>query len=151
MNRVFIFFCFVVALAAAAECATNGRARPAGSRGEERFRADDVRALSPCVRIVSRRRGGIFRAAEGIAGKSRGGGGMEAVLRRGHRSVFLGKPERVEVLDSGTLAFSSGARSRSAGAADRHASIPSGAARRTAAWKNVFDKGCPPCECPPKP
>ncbi len=68
----------------------------------------------------------------------------------GVEAPFSWEPERVEVLDSGTLAFSSGPvrdpRGKTTGTFN---SIW----RREAdgRWKIVFDKGCPPCECPPKP
>jgi ketosteroid isomerase-like protein len=68
----------------------------------------------------------------------------------GPNAPFSWAPERVEVLDSGTLALSTGSVKNPAGAvvgtfnsiwrreADGH-------------WRVVFDKGCPVCEAPAKP
>jgi ketosteroid isomerase-like protein len=68
----------------------------------------------------------------------------------GAAAPFSWEPERVEVLDSGTLAFSSGPVRDPEG---RRIGTFNSVWRREAdgRWKIVFDKGCPPCECPPKP
>jgi ketosteroid isomerase-like protein len=67
----------------------------------------------------------------------------------GPDAPFSWEPDQVEVLESGSLAHSSGPvrdpQGRQIGAfnsiwrreADGH-------------WRVVFDKGCPPCDCPPK-
>ena len=81
----------------------------------------------------------------------------KAVVAEGWKKFFEGaeapfswEPERVEVLDSGTLAFSSGPVRDPEG---RQIGTFNSVWRREAdgRWKIVFDKGCPPCECPPKP
>jgi ketosteroid isomerase-like protein len=68
----------------------------------------------------------------------------------GAAAPFSWEPERVEVLDSGTLAFSSGPVRDPEG---RQIGTFNSVWRREAdgRWKIVFDKGCPPCDCPPKP
>ena len=68
----------------------------------------------------------------------------------GDTAPFSWEPERVEVLESGTLAFSSGPVRDPEG---RQIGTFNSVWRREAdgRWKIVFDKGCPPCECPPKP
>ncbi len=69
---------------------------------------------------------------------------------KGAEAPFSWEPERVEVLDSGTLAFSSGPVRDPQG---KTVGTFNSVWRRGAdgRWKIVFDKGCPPCECPPKP
>ena len=59
---------------------------------------------------------------------------------------FSWEPERVEVLESGTLALSSGPVRDPQG---RRTGTFNSIWRREAGgrWKIVFDKGCPPCEC----
>jgi ketosteroid isomerase-like protein len=68
----------------------------------------------------------------------------------GDTAPFSWEPERVEVLDSGALAFSSGPVRDPEG---RQIGTFNSVWRREAdgRWKIVFDKGCPPCDCPPKP
>jgi len=68
----------------------------------------------------------------------------------GARAPFSWEPERVEVLDSGTLALSTGPVRDPEG---RPIGTFSSIWRREAdgRWRVVFDKGCPPCDCPPKP
>jgi ketosteroid isomerase-like protein len=62
------------------------------------------------------------------------------------RSPFSWEPEVVEVLDSGTLALSSGPVRDPQG--KRVGTFNSIWRRDTnGAWKVVFDKGCPPCNC----
>jgi ketosteroid isomerase-like protein len=65
----------------------------------------------------------------------------------GPKAPFSWEPESVEVLDSGTLGLSSGpVRDPEGNRISTFSSIwrrgPDGT------WKIVFDKGCPPCECP---
>lgn len=82
--------------------------------------------------------------------------GKEAVVAgwapffEGPKAPFSWEPEQVEVLDSGTLAFSSGPVRDPEG---RRVGTFNSIWRREAegGWKIVFDKGCPPCDCPPKP
>ena len=63
---------------------------------------------------------------------------------------FSWESDRVEVLDSGKLALSTGPIRDAEG---RDAGTFMSIWRREGKdrWKVVFDKGCPPCECPQKP
>lgn len=67
-------------------------------------------------------------------------------LYDGPRAPFSWEPEVVEVLDSGTLALSSGPVRDPQG---KRVGTFNSIWRRDAsgAWKIVFDKGCPPCNC----
>jgi ketosteroid isomerase-like protein len=79
----------------------------------------------------------------------RGAAQVAAAWKRfyeGPKAPFSWEPEQVEVLDSGTLALSSGPvydpeRKRTG--------TFNSVWRRDAGgkWKIVFDKGCPPCNC----
>ena len=64
----------------------------------------------------------------------------------GAQAPFSWEPDRVEVLESGTLALSSGPVRDPQG---NRAGTFNSVWRRDAggAWKIVFDKGCPRCEC----
>jgi ketosteroid isomerase-like protein len=64
----------------------------------------------------------------------------------GAAAPFSWEPDQVEVLDSGTLALSTGpvydaAHKRTGTFSSIWRREPSGE------WKIVFDKGCPPCNC----
>jgi ketosteroid isomerase-like protein len=63
---------------------------------------------------------------------------------------FSWKPEVIEVAESGNLAFSSGPVY---GADGKQFGVFNSIWRREAdgTWKVVFDKGCPVCNCAPKP
>jgi len=63
----------------------------------------------------------------------------------GPRPPFSWDPDRVEVLDSGTLALSSGPVRDPEGT--RVGTFNSVWRREPGGWKIVFDKGCPPCDC----
>ena len=64
----------------------------------------------------------------------------------GPQAPFSWKPERVEVLDSGALALSSGPVSDPAG--QRSGTFNSTWRReQDGRWRIVLDNGCPPCEC----
>ncbi len=81
----------------------------------------------------------------------RGPTAIFAVWRRffdGADAPFSWRPESVEVLDSGALALSSGPVFDPTGT--RIGTFNS-VWRRDAdgRWRIIFDKGCPPCECPP--
>jgi ketosteroid isomerase-like protein len=67
-------------------------------------------------------------------------------LYEGPGAPFSWEPEVVEVLDSGTLALSSGPVRDPQG---KRVGTFNSIWRRDAsgAWKVVFDKGCPPCNC----
>jgi ketosteroid isomerase-like protein len=64
----------------------------------------------------------------------------------GAQPPFSWEPERVEVLDSGGLAFSSGPVRDPQG---KRVGTFNSVWRRDAQghWKIVFDSGCPPCNC----
>jgi ketosteroid isomerase-like protein len=66
-------------------------------------------------------------------------------LFEGAKAPFSWEPERVEVLDSGMLAFSTGPVRDPEG---RQIGTFNSIWRREAdgRWKIVFDKGCPPCD-----
>jgi len=80
--------------------------------------------------------------------------GREAVaaawkpLFAGPEAPFAWTPESVSVLDSGTLGLTSGPilapDGRRTGAFNSVWRLES-----SGHWKVVFDRGCPPCECPP--
>lgn len=65
----------------------------------------------------------------------------------GPKAPFSWEPERVEVLDSGTLAISTGPVRDPDG---KRSGTFNSTWRREAdgSWKIVLDSGCPPCECP---
>lgn len=69
-------------------------------------------------------------------------------LFEGAKAPFSWEPERVEVLDSGTLGYSTGPvrdpEGRTIGTYNSVWRRDSGGA-----WKIVFDCGCPPCGAPP--
>jgi ketosteroid isomerase-like protein len=64
----------------------------------------------------------------------------------GPRAPFAWEPERVEVLDSGTLALSTGPVYDPEG---KRVGTFTSTWRREAhgKWKIVLDSGCPPCQC----
>src|SRR5215510_2371559 len=66
-------------------------------------------------------------------------------LYDGPQAPFAWEPDRVEVLDSGGLALSSGPVRDAQG--NRVGTFNSVWRREGTAWKIVFDKGCPRCEC----
>jgi uncharacterized protein (TIGR02246 family) len=89
----------------------------------------------------------VFVGGDGPA--LRGRTAIAAAWKRfydGAQSPFSWDPDRVEVLDSGTLALSSGPVRDPAGA---RVGTFNSVWRREAngGWKIVFDKGCPPCDC----
>jgi ketosteroid isomerase-like protein len=67
-------------------------------------------------------------------------------LYEGPQAQFSWEPERVEVLDSGTLALSSGPVRDPQG---KRVGTFNSVWRREAdgSWKIVLDNGCPPCDC----
>src|SRR3954469_21287687 len=82
-------------------------------------------------------------------GAQRGAAQVAAAWKRfyeGPKAPFSWEPEQVEVLDSGTLALSSGPVWD-----PDHKRIGTFSSiwRRDSSgkWKIVFDKGCPPCNC----
>jgi imidazolonepropionase-like amidohydrolase/ketosteroid isomerase-like protein len=67
----------------------------------------------------------------------------------GEKAPFSWAPERVEVVDSGTLAMSQGPVFDPAG--KRVGTFNSVWRREGDRWKIVLDNGCPPCDCGPTP
>ena len=63
----------------------------------------------------------------------------------GEKAPFSWEPERVEVLDSGSLAMSSGPVRDPSG--KRVGTFNSVWRREGERWKIVLDNGCPPCDC----
>jgi ketosteroid isomerase-like protein len=66
-------------------------------------------------------------------------------LYDGPQAPFSWEPERVEVLDSGTLALSTGPVKDPTG--KRVGTFNSVWRREGGSWKIIFDKGCPQCDC----
>jgi ketosteroid isomerase-like protein len=99
---------------------------------------------------------GTFVADDAVFFGSQGALRGKTAVIEGWRALFQGadapfswEPEIVEVLDSGTLALSSGPVRNPAG--ERVGTFNS-IWRREAdgRWRVVFDKGCPPCNCGPQ-
>lgn len=100
---------------------------------------------------------GTFIADEAVffggKGPLRGVATVSAAWQRyfeGEQAPFSWRPETVEVLDSGTLALTSGpVFDPDGGQFSVFNSVwrlePDGQ------WRVVFDRGCPPCEAPAKP
>lgn len=81
--------------------------------------------------------GGVLRGKEEVAEGWRG-------LFEGPVAPFSWEPEEVEVLESGTLAFSSGSVYGPEG--ERIGTFNSvWRLQADGGWRVVFDKGCPPC------
>jgi ketosteroid isomerase-like protein len=87
----------------------------------------------------------VFFGREVLRGKA----AVAAAWKRyyeGPQAPFSWAPDAVEVLDSGTLALSSGPVWDPDG--QRVGTFTSTWRReKDGRWKIVFDKGCPPCEC----
>lgn len=68
----------------------------------------------------------------------------------GAKAPFSWRPERVHVIDSGTLAVSQGPVFDPDGA--RAGTFTSTwRLEKDGEWRVVLDSGCPPCPCPPEP
>lgn len=80
-----------------------------------------------------------------LRGKKQVAGGWKP-LYAAPQAPFSWTPETVEVLDSGTLALTSGPVYDPQG---KRTGTFTSVWRREAdgAWRVVFDKGCPPCDC----
>lgn len=100
---------------------------------------------------------GTFLADEAVffggKGPLRGAAAVSAAWQRyfeGEPAPFSWRPETVEVLESGTLALSSGPVFDPEGA---QFSVFNSVWRLEpdGKWRVVFDRGCPPCEAPAKP
>jgi len=87
----------------------------------------------------------FFDSQEVLRGKTAVVAGWKALFE-GPKAPFSWEPERVEVLDSGTLALSTGPVRDPEG---RPIGTFNSIWRREAGgrWKVIFDKGCPPCDC----
>ncbi len=89
----------------------------------------------------------VFFAATSV---SRGREAVAAAWKRyfeAPAAPFSWRPERVQVLDSGGLGFSTGPVFDPAGA--RVGTFNSVWRREPdGTWRIVFDAGCPPCQCP---
>jgi ketosteroid isomerase-like protein len=139
----------LILLCAAAPCA------PAAAAGDGAALADEVRAAERAfARTMADRDHAAFAShlAEeavffGPRGVMRGRAAVAAgwkPLFEGEKAPFSWEPERVEVLDSGTLGYSSGpVRDPQGKTVGTYNSVW----RREAdgSWKIVFDCGCPPC------
>jgi ketosteroid isomerase-like protein len=91
----------------------------------------------------------FFGPRDVLRGKAKVAEGWKRFFE-GEAAPFSWAPERVEVLDSGTLAMSSGPVRDPAG---KRVGTFNSVWRREAdgRWKIVLDNGCPPCDCPPAP
>lgn len=90
----------------------------------------------------------VFFGSKGVL---RGADAVAKAWKRffdGPTAPFSWEPDWVEVLESGTLALSSGPVYAPDG---KRVGTFNSVWRRDAdgKWKIVFDKGCPECECPP--
>ena len=88
----------------------------------------------------------LFFGGQGVL---RGKAAVTAAWKKyfeGTEPPFSWEPEQVEVLESGTLALSSGPVRDPQG--KQIGTFNSIWRREESGWKVVFDKGCPPCRCP---
>jgi ketosteroid isomerase-like protein len=89
----------------------------------------------------------IFLAPDrALRGKAQVGEGWKRFFE-GPQAPFAWEPERVEVVDSGTLAVSTGPVF---GPAGQRVGTYNSTWRREpdGKWRIVLDNGCPPCRCP---
>lgn len=82
-----------------------------------------------------------------LRGKAAAAEGWKAYYE-GEKAPFSWEPERVEVLDSGTLAMSTGPVRDPSGR--RVGTFNSVWRREKDGWRIVLDNGCPPCDCGPE-
>jgi ketosteroid isomerase-like protein len=89
----------------------------------------------------------VFLSAQGtLRGQPAVAQGWRALYEQPH-APFSWEPERVEVLDSGTLALSTGPVRDPGG--NRVGTFTSVWRREEEGkWRIVLDSGCPPCRCP---
>jgi ketosteroid isomerase-like protein len=83
-------------------------------------------------------RSGVLRGPKEVAAGWKG-------FFEGAKAPFSWEPEQVVVLDSGTLALSSGPVRDPSG--KRIGTFNSIWRREDGKWKIVIDHGCPPCDC----
>ena len=90
----------------------------------------------------------VFFGSKGVLrGKAAVATGWKPLFE-GPKPPFSWEPERVEVLDSGKLALSTGPV-RSPEGRDMGTFISIWQREAKGRWRIVFDKGCPPCDCAP--
>ena len=134
-------------------------ARPAGGQSNELL-ARQVRAAETAFAKTMAARDheafaahvadeALFFGRQGVLrGKAAVAAGWKPYFE-GPDAPFSWEPEQVEVLESGTLALSTGPVRDPQG---RQIGTFNSIWRREpdGRWKVVFDKGCPPCDCPAK-
>ena len=88
----------------------------------------------------------VFLGRTALRGRRAVGEGWKAYFE-GPKAPFSWAPERVEVVDSGTLAISTGPVFDPAG---KRTGTYSSTWRleEDGEWRIVLDNGCPPCHCP---
>jgi len=149
-NMSLLVLALIAVLAAGSvECATNEelalKVREAESAFAKTMAARDHGAFESYIADEA-----IFFGKQGILrGRAAVVAGWKPLFE-GAKAPFSWEPERVEVLDSGMLAFSTGPVRDPEG---RQIGTFNSVWRREAdgRWKIVFDKGCPPCDSVPKP
>jgi ketosteroid isomerase-like protein len=144
----------LLALAAAASVVLAGAAPPKADTAElARQVRDAERGFAKTMSDRDHAAFTTFLAEEAVFfGETRVHRGKQAVadawkaLYQAPEAPFSWEPEQVEVLDSGTLAHSSGPVHDATG---KRAGTFNSVWRREAdgRWRVVFDKGCPRCEC----
>jgi ketosteroid isomerase-like protein len=147
MNQIASSAFVVLALAAPGQAETNAELREQVRRTETAFAK--TMAERDHAGFVS------FLAEETVFfGRDRALRGKREVAEgwkpyyEGEKAPFSWEPERVEVLDSGTLAMSSGPVRDPSGR--RVGTFNSVWRREGDGWKIVLDNGCPPCDCGPE-
>lgn len=147
---------FGIAFVMAVTAAGLATAAPLGSSPGELQRqvTEAERGFAKSMADRDHRAFSSFLADEAVfIGETRTRRGKEQVAEgwkpffEGPQAPFSWEPERVEVLDSGTLALSTGPVHDPQG---QRVGTFSSIWRREAdgRWRIVFDKGCPPCKCP---
>ncbi len=86
----------------------------------------------------------FFGRAKVLRGKDEVAAGWKRLFE-GETAPFSWEPEKVEVLESGTLALSTGPV-RGPEGEDFGTFISVWRREAKGQWKVIFDKGCPPCE-----
>lgn len=154
MTRRFVVGASAALLTSPILSALAGAAQPQDAAALERQVADTERGFAKTMADRDHAAFSRFLAEEAVffgpKVVSRGRAGVAAEWKRyfdAPRAPFSWEPERVQVLDSGTLAFSTGPVFAPDG---KRTGTFNSVWRREAdgAWKIVFDSGCPPCTCP---
>ena len=102
------------------------------------------------VHVVPVAGGDLLRRRQGAARQAGSGRCLEALLRQARAAPFSWRPETVEVLDSGTLALSSGPVFDPSG--KQFATFTSiWRLEAPGVWRIVFDKGNDVCDCAKAP